>query len=39
VKEILGIDEDYHVTVPPDPTDEQMKGVCATLRGLADDSS
>ena len=34
VKELLGIDEDYYVAVPPDPTDEEMKGVWATLRGL-----
>ena len=35
VKELLGIDEDYYIAVPPDPTDEEMKGVWATLRGLA----
>ncbi len=35
VKELLGIDEDYYVAVPPDPPDEEMKGVWATLRGLA----
>ena len=34
VKGLLGIDEDYYVAVPPDPTDEEMKGVWATLRGL-----
>ncbi len=34
VKEVLGIDEDYFIAVPPDPTDEEMKGVWATLRGL-----
>jgi len=34
VKNVLGIDEDYYVAVPPDPTDEEMKSVWATLRGL-----
>ncbi len=34
VKELLGIDEDYYVALPPDPTDEEMKGVWATLRRL-----
>ena len=34
VKKLLGIDEDYYVAVPPDPTDEEMEGVWATLRGL-----
>ncbi|MGO9108542.1 MAG: hypothetical protein ACLP9L_04850 [Thermoguttaceae bacterium] len=34
VKEMLGIDEDYYVAVPPDPTDEEMKAVWTTLRGL-----
>jgi len=34
MKKLLGIDEDYYVTVPPDPTDEEMEGVWATLRGL-----
>ncbi len=34
VKSLLGIDEDYYVAVPPDPTDEQMEGIWATLRGL-----
>ena len=29
-----GIDEEYYVAVPPDPTDVKMKGVWATLRGL-----
>jgi hypothetical protein len=23
-KELLGIDEDYYLAVPPDPTDEEM---------------
>ncbi len=39
VKELLGIDEDYYVAVPPDPTDEEMKGVWATLCGLANGGS
>jgi hypothetical protein len=34
VKELLGIDKDYYVAVPPDPTDEEMKGVWKTLREL-----
>ena len=34
VKKFLGIDEDYYVAVPPDPSDEEMAGVLATLRGL-----
>jgi hypothetical protein len=34
VKELLGIDEDYYIAVPPDPTDEEMKVVWATLREL-----
>jgi hypothetical protein len=34
VKTLLGIDEDYYVTVPPDPTDVEMEGVWATLVGL-----
>ncbi len=34
VKKLLGIDEDYYIAVPPDPTDEEMKRVWATLRGL-----
>ena len=38
VKKLLGIDEDYYVAVPPDPTDEEMKGVWATLRGLTRDT-
>ncbi len=34
VKKLLGIDEDYYVAVPPDPTDDEMECVWATLRGL-----
>ncbi len=34
VKELLGIDADYYVAVPPDPTEGEMEGVWATLRGL-----
>ena len=34
VKKLLGIDEDYYIAVPPDPTDEEMEGVWATLRKL-----
>jgi hypothetical protein len=39
VKEVLGIDEDYYVAVPPDPTDEDMEGVWATLRSLTRDAA
>jgi len=28
------MDEDYYVAIPPDPTDEEMEGVWATLLGL-----
>ena len=34
VKKLLGIDEDYYIAVPPDPTEEEMEGVWATLRRL-----
>jgi hypothetical protein len=34
VKKLLGIDEDYYIAVPPDPIDEEMEGVWATLRNL-----
>lgn len=34
VKKLLGIDEDYYIAVPPDPTEEEMEGIWATLRGL-----
>jgi len=39
LKKLLGIDEDYYVAVPPDPTDEEMKGVWATLRGLTQEAA
>jgi hypothetical protein len=39
VKKLLGIDEDYYVTVPPDPTDEEMAAVEATLRRLTRDTA
>ena len=35
LKELLGIDEDYYVAVPPDPTDVEVEGVWTTLLGLA----
>ena len=35
----MGIDEDYYVAVPPDPTDKEMVNVWATLRGLTQDAS
>jgi hypothetical protein len=34
VKELLGIDKDYYVAVPPDPTDEEMEGIWKTLHEL-----
>jgi len=34
VKELLGIDENYYVIVPPDPTGREMEGINATLRVL-----
>jgi hypothetical protein len=34
VKKLLGIDEDYYVAVPRDPTEEEMEGILVTLRGL-----
>ena len=34
VKAMLGIDEDYYVGAPPDPTDAEMEGVWAALREL-----
>jgi hypothetical protein len=34
VKNLLGIDDDYYVAVAPDPTDEEINGICVTLRGL-----
>lgn len=34
VKKLMGIDEDYYVAVPPDPSDKEMEDIWATLRGL-----
>jgi hypothetical protein len=34
VKKLLGIDQDYYIAIPPDPTDEEMNRVWATLREL-----
>ena len=34
LKVLLGIDEDYYVAVPPDPTDVEVEGVWTTLLGL-----
>ena len=34
VKKLMGIDEDYYIAVPPDPTEKEMEGIWATLRGL-----
>lgn len=39
VKKMLGIDEDYYIAVPPDPTDDEMEGILATLRGLTGDGA
>jgi len=39
VKKLLGIDEDYYVAVPPDPTDLEMEGIWAMLRGLTQNAS
>ena len=39
VKKLLGIDEDYYVAVPPDPTAEEMEGVLITLKGLTQDAA
>ena len=32
-------DEDYYIAVPPDPTDEEMEGIWASLRRLTSDGS
>lgn len=34
LKELMRIDEDYYVEVPPDPSSKQLEGVLATLREL-----
>jgi hypothetical protein len=39
VKKLLGIDKDYYVGVPPDPTDEEMEGVLITQRELTQGTS
>jgi hypothetical protein len=39
VKELLGIDEDYYVALPPDPAEEEMEGILVTLRGLSRDAA
>jgi hypothetical protein len=39
VKKLMGIDEAYYVAVPPDPTEKEMGGVWATLRGLTQDTA
>ena len=38
VRKLLGIDEDYYVAVPPDPTEKEMEGIEATLRALMRDT-
>jgi hypothetical protein len=37
VKQLLGIDDDYYIAVPPDPTEKEMEGIKAVLRGLTRD--
>jgi hypothetical protein len=39
MKKRQGIDEDYYVAVPPDPTDEEIKGVWAKLRRLTQNAA
>jgi hypothetical protein len=39
VKKLLGIDEDYYVAVPPDPTEKEMGRIRATLRKLTQDAA
>ena len=39
VKKLLGINKDYYVAVSPDPTEEEMEGIRATLRALTRDTS
>ena len=39
VKELMGIDEEYYIAVPPDPNDKEMEGIWATLQGLTKDGS
>lgn len=34
VKDVLGIDSDYYVAIPPDPTNEELEAICTTLREL-----
>ena len=38
VKRLLGIDDEYYVAVPPDPSEEEVEGIWATLRDLTRDS-
>ncbi len=38
LKKLLGIEEDYYVAVPPDPSAEEMERVWATLRELTNGS-
>ena len=39
VKKLLGIDEDYYVAAPPDPTEREMEGIWATLRTLTQNAA
>jgi hypothetical protein len=34
VKKMMGIDKDYYIAVPPDPTSKEVEGILATLHGL-----
>jgi hypothetical protein len=38
VKKLLGIDDEYYVAVPPDPSEKEVEGIWATLRDLTRDS-
>ena len=39
VKRMFGIDEDYYVAVPSDPSAKEMERVWVTLRGLTGSGS
>ena len=34
VKKMLGIDKDYYVDIPPDPSDQEIEGILAILHEL-----
>jgi hypothetical protein len=33
-KEQMGIDDDYHTAIPPDPTDYELQGIRDQLRAI-----